>query len=140
MGRDDIVPRWVPNHERHHVFEKPEPLVAYRFLGRSRTTVFDRNLGQPGCECACASFRFLDLIGLIVGLGVCRRKGLLGLLDWWVQLVGGADGEVRVSEMEVVTFIGDDERVRVVIGSLHLLLGVAPWVCALVVTPVSYKQ
>lgn len=110
----DIFHCWVPNHERHHVFEKPEPLVAHCFLGQAQRIVFHRSLGQPSREGVGASFRFQDFIGLVLGLVIGRQSGLLGLLDRGVQLVDGTEGEVRVSEVEVETFIGDNERVRVV--------------------------
>jgi len=45
--------------------------------------------------------------------------------------------EIWVSKVQVEPFIGYDKSVWVLNGSLNLLLGTAPWVCAPIVTPVG---
>ena len=69
-----------------------------------------------------------------MGLGLWGVK--FGLLDRRSL----AHQEAWVSKVEVEAFIGDDKGVRVLHGSLNLLLCTAPWVCASVVTPVHFFQ
>ena len=79
---------------------------------------------------------FMNIVcsmGLVLGLW----RGGLGLLDWWVgmRLLLLAHEEIWVSKVQVEPFIGYDKSVRVLIGSLNLLLGTAPWIGAPIVTP-----
>jgi hypothetical protein len=48
--------------------------------------------------------------------------------------------EVGVGVVEVEAFVGDDQRVRLVDGALHLLLGVAPGVRAPIIAPATSKS
>jgi len=54
-----------------------------------------------------------------------------------LRLIWLACEEIWVSKVQVEPFIGYDKSVWVLNGSLNLLLGTAPWVCAPIVTPVG---
>lgn len=58
------------------------------------------------------------------------------MLGWWIDMLGWVEEKIRVREVEVEAFVGDDESVRVIARSLDLLLGAASRVCASVVAPV----
>lgn len=72
-----------------------------------------------------------------MGLGLSLWRDGLGLLDWWVgiRLLKLAHEEIWVSKVQVEPFIGYDKSVWVLIGSLYLLLGTAPWIGAPIITP-----
>lgn len=122
---------WVPNYEWHHVFK--QPLWAHVFLGHVLWRV------QWNGWQNTRSGTWLGLMNIIfyMGLGLVLWRSGLGLLDglMGLRLVGLAHEKIWVSKVQMEPFIGNDKSIWVLNGSLNLLLGTAPWVCAPIVTP-----